>query len=128
VRALPLSAAGRDLVADSTVVCVSVEELATNQRHKATTALWRLAWLAYSVAAPKAPPRTLGQVTLAAPVTSNQQLAQLWINASGSTVIGTRGIGNDLEKPTFFGAVSATGLHPLPVPPDVIFGPPPAFA
>jgi hypothetical protein len=157
VRMLDVSAGGSDLIKDSrvvwstsspstnnypagcewgldpmvssdgkTIVCLSVNAPATAQPKKVVP--WRLAWLAYSVAAPKAPPRTLYAVTVAAPFQSSEQLAQLWINASGSTVIGARGSGFDLEKPAFFGAISEGALRSLPVPPDVIFGAPPAIA
>jgi hypothetical protein len=157
VRMLDVSAGGSDLIKDSrvvwstsspttnnyppgcqwgfdpmvsadgkTVVCVSVNAPATAQLKKVVP--WRLSWLAYSVSAPKAPPRTLYEVTVDAPLSSSEQLAQLWINASGSTVIGARGSGFDLEKPAFFGAISGGAVRSLPVPPDVIFGAPPAIA
>jgi hypothetical protein len=113
-----------------TIACLSISAPAAAPPKKIVP--WRLAWLEYSVAAPKAPRRTLYAVTVDAPFTSTEQLAQLWISASGSTVIGARGSGTsgtfDLEKPAFFGTISAGVLRSLPIPPDVIFGPPPAIA
>jgi hypothetical protein len=111
----------------STVVCPSVDQVAHNGQGGKEIYVWRLAWLAYSVAAPKSAPRALGSVYVSGP-TEPQQLAQLWVSATGSTVIAARGVGHDLEKPALYGAVSDGVVRSLPVPRGVIFGAPPAIA
>jgi hypothetical protein len=48
----------------------------------------------------------------------------LWINASGSAVIGYRSDGRAavVAKPAFFGVISKGALRSLPTPPGILVG------
>jgi hypothetical protein len=152
VRMLNLAAGGSDLISDSrviwsmssssdenypagcewdqdplvsadgkTVVCVSVTAAPTRQ---SKTIPWRLSWLEYSTSNPKAAPRVLYSVTINASSSSDFQLSGLWINASGSAVIGYRSDGRVavVAKPAFFGVISKGALRSLPLPPGILVG------
>jgi hypothetical protein len=151
VRMLNLAAGGSDLISDSrviwsmssssdgnypsgcrwdqdplvsadgkTVVCVSVTAAPTRQ---SKTIPWRLSWLEYSTSNPKAAPRVLYSVTINASSSSDFWLSGLWINASGSMVIGYRSDGRfAVAKPAFFGVISRGALRSLPIPPGLLVG------
>ena len=104
-----------------TVVCVSVTAADTRQ---SKTIPWRLSWLEYSTSNPKAAPLVLYSVTINASSSSNFQLSGLWINASGSAVIGYRSDGRVavVAKPAFFGVISKGALRSLPTPPGILVG------
>ena len=151
VRLLNLAAGGSDLISDSrviwsmssssdenyppgcqwdqdplvsadgkTVVCVSVTAAPTRQ---SKTIPWRLSWLEYSTSNPKAAPLVLYSATVNASSSSNFQLSGLWINASGSAVIGCRSNGRfAVAKPAFFGVISKGALRSLPIPPGILVG------
>jgi hypothetical protein len=151
VRMLNLAAGGSDLISDSrviwsmssssdgnyppgcrwdqdplvsadgkTVVCVSVTAAPTRQTK---TIPWRLSWLEYSTSNPKAAPLVLYSETINASSSSDFWLSGLWINASGSAVIGYRSNGRfAVAKPAFFGVISKGALRSLPIPPGILVG------
>ena len=107
-------------------MCVSVTAAPTRQ---SKTIPWRLSWLEYSTSNPKAAPRVLYSVTMNSSSSSNFQLSGLWINASGSAVIGYRSDGRfAVAKPAFFGVISKGALRSLPIPPGTLVGDPTATA
>ena len=103
------------------VVCVSVTAAPTRQQK---TIPWRLSWLEYSTSNPKAAPLVLYSATINASSSSNFQLSGLWVNASGSAVIGYRSDGRAavVAKPAFFGVISKGALRSLPTPPGILVG------
>ena len=108
-----------------TVVCVSVTApvpAAPTRQQK--TIPWRLSWLEYSTSNPKAAPLVLYSATIKASSSSNFQLSGLWVNASGSAVIGYRSDGRAavVAKPAFFGVISKGALWSLPIPPGILVG------
>jgi hypothetical protein len=151
VRMLNLAAGGSDLISDSrviwsmsssrdlsyppgcswaqdplvsadgkTLVCVSVTAAPTRQ---STTLPWRLSWLEYSTSKPKAPPLVLYSATINASSSSDFRLSGLWINATGSAVIGYQSNGRfEVAKPAVFGVISKGALRSLPLPPGILVG------
>ena len=119
---LNLAAGGSDLISDSRVIwsmssssdgnyppgcrwdqdpLVSADgkTLRVRLRHRRASPVsqktipWRLSWLEYSTSNPKAVPLVLYSETINASSSSDFWLSGLWINASGSAVIGYRSNG-----------------------------------
>jgi hypothetical protein len=90
---------------------------------------WRLAWLAYALAAPKAA-RTLH--AFAAYSTGNMSNASSssvqWADPSGSSMIVAWTIASAAAPVTHFGLIAQGRLTPLPSPPGIALGTPPDIA
>jgi hypothetical protein len=90
---------------------------------------WRLAWLAYAVAAQRMARTVHAFTAYSTGNLSNTSISSVqWANASGSTVIVAWTIASAAAPVTHFGLIAQGRLIPLPSPPGITLGTPPDIA
>lgn len=109
-----------------TIVCPSVQ--GPNGGPESKIVSWRVAWLAYSTSSPDEA-HALYQTTVRASAASLPIINGLWINTSGTAVLGGWSVARFSEpvRGMRFGISSRDGFQTLPMPPEANVSYPPGI-